>query len=489
MDMDFVEVRRNYDIKVDMNSMRYKLLQNAIKRDKSAISSRSTRGLDEQLRRKLGKPMSLERLMMPLKSIKKILSPVRMNSGESRKKLLESSGNAFLTPSHCKVTTPSKTSDLLGSVLKNSNRIEKIPQVETPSNRKDHEKGLKTINNIKKEVVKKSRPAFNKKIDIPIETTNQIPLFSSRNLRRVQESEKGLEKIINKFNIRVVNDIHPVAADVNIYSALLVILGIIDKKHPLKNNQVLETMEKFLGNPGIAVKSIKNIPFLLKEENVDKGKLYIESIGASFFYLKASKDSSASPQNELIKALLIEIYALFSLNLNELPKGKHEETTFISISDKKPKTNKENVKKNQGNMKNFNIKQDKDIENFKFPTTSPSQQYSAQIVEDSTPALRVPIKTTPKSSESLENAFIAAIKFPEHVGAGSLDIECYCKNEPSPKNDISMDYSYHKGCKNILLEKFFRKNGKELRKSQGDVDFSDNTDFSDSEYLGFGCKN
>ncbi|OMJ89422.1 hypothetical protein SteCoe_8421 [Stentor coeruleus] len=488
MDMDFVEVKRNYDIKVDVNSMRYKLLQNAIKRDKSAISSRSISGLDEQLRRKLGKPMSLERLMRPLKSMKKIISPVRMNSGESRKQLLELSGKNFLTPSHCKVITPSKTSDLLGSVLKNSNRNEKTPQIETPSNRKDHEKEFKTIKNIKKEESKKPRPVFNKKIDIPNETTNQIPLFSSRNLRRVQESEKGLEKIISKFNIRVVNDIKPTVTDVNIYSALLVILGIIDKKHPLKNNQVLETMEKFLSNPGIVVKSIKSIPFLLKEENVDKGKFYIESIGVSYFYLKASKDYSSTPQIELIRSLLIEIYSLFSLNLNELPKDKREET-FIKIFDAKPQTNKENIKTSQGNKKNYNIKQDKDIDNFKFLTTSTLQENNAQNVEDSTLALKLPVKTTPKSSESLENAFIAAIKFPEHAATASLDIENCYKNEPSPKNDVSMDYSYHKDCKNILLEKFFRKNGKELRKSQGDMDFSDNTDFSDGEYLGFGYKN
>lgn len=483
MEEELVQIRKNSDIKTDRLSSRTRLIQSGMKRDKSIGTSRSTRSLEAQIRRQFGKPMSLERLMMPLKSVQKPLSPIRFNSKEPKKTFLESSANKSQTQSYIQSTTPSKTSELLGSALKNTLKTEKTPQAETFNKKKDFENFSSTFKHKTKEEAKKPKqiPAFTKKIDQNPEITSNTGLFSSRNLRRVNDSDKNLEKILSKFNIRAVNDIRPSINDASLYSSLLVIVGIIDKKHPLKNMQVVEAMDKFLANPGIAVKTIKTLPFLLKDEHVDKGNFYIEKIAVSFYYYKTVKDTPTSPQNELIKSLLTEIYGLFGLLQTSNDAYKPDENENPKANDKtKVQKNPESLKIPQRTRKILSTKQEKEPENMDFSLTSPSLSH-VQNAEDSALAFVEYVESVQKSPEHLDEfGLLNPFMCPEN----------HIKKSPSPKKlDQSMDYSYHKDCKNILLEKFFRKNGREFRKNLSEIDFSDNTDISENEYLCFSNRN
>ncbi|OMJ68991.1 hypothetical protein SteCoe_33399 [Stentor coeruleus] len=478
MEEELVQIRKNSDIKTDRLPSRTKLIQSGMKRDKSIVTSRSTRSLEAQIRRKFGKPMSLERLMMPLKSIQKPLSPIRINSKEPKNTFLEFSANKTLTPSCGLATTPSKTSELLGKALKNTFKTEKTPQADTFNKKKDLENTSSTFKHKTKEEIKKPKqiPAFIKKIDTIQDNINNPGLYSSRNLRRVNDSDKNLEKILAKFNIRAVNDIHPNVNDASFYSALLVIIGIIDKKHPLKNTQVVETMDKFLSNPGIAVKTIKNLPFLLKDEYVDKEKIVV-----SFYYYKTCKDTPITRQNELIRSLLIEIYVLFNLiqTSNDTYKTDENENPKPSLKTK-TKKNLENIKSPKRTRKILSTKQEKESQSVDFSIVS-SDINNKQNTEDSAFTFVEYVEAVQKAPEKIEEIML----FEPYV-----DIKNYIKKTLSPKKlDLSMDYSYHKDCKNTLLEKFFRKNGREFRKNLSEIDFSDNTDISENEYLCFSNRN
>jgi hypothetical protein len=198
-------------------------------------------------------------------------------------------------------------------------------------------------------------------------------------------------------------------------------------------------MEKFVSNPGIAVKNIKNVGEMIKEGSIDR-----DVAGASFGYFKSLKRDACNPSGEMIKALLNEVYNQFHIEKTESFREKAEENG--GFRQKKLKAVQKVYEPLKLSLEKCKVGYPKTDRSENRENSSKSSRFEANFEENSS------ISTLP------------ALDFFNHPQNFLEDPKEQKKlsNDASEKLKAEMESKFNKDCKNALLQKFFKKNGKDI---------------------------
>lgn len=246
-----------------------------------------------------------------------------------------------------------------------------------------------------------------------------------------KSTNEKLEIACQKFTVRTFSELKYNSRDASLYQALLCIIGNYYKKER-RSGPVVEELQRIVKNPGLAVRKVKEISELVKANSFDLGKIYIETVGASFKYFYSVQEYSKSESNTLIISLLGAVYEHFdlknfetakSLKKSSLSIGKIRNTTKAIIP-----LRAKNIEKALGEPKN-------------------------KVVEDNTTGI------------SSENSFCeGSLKKSLRASAKLLSEKEILKGHEiiSRTYGVDEEYQANRSCKNILLKQFFEKNGNGL---------------------------
>lgn len=454
------------------NSIRKKLVEKGLNRDRSAEFTKKiskNKIISIQADGSI-KPITKLTVLYPARSLGKILTPVRQSVPSMKTIPTTPSSTLAKNPipnPNEKIIRADYTQTLYKTLIKYKNITKEVLDL-VHITRINLNPKTKELTECIINILKASRvgSTYSKELYLKIQQLGNCLglclMHKKKKSKDLKEDWKVLNNIAGKFTVRTIAETRVILADSNLYLAFLIFIGHLNRKSDHRPASVCEVMEKFVSNPGLAIKTIRKIP-LISKDSIDKGIFYIDSLIRSYTYFKTTKQYTQNDFNFLLITLLNHLYSQ-----NNISQSQVIEKLKISVTP-----NSNTLKKTFGQillpirLSSKKLSNENCINTEIIKIIDPTNQEKTEVIEE--------MQTFMDDIElNLEKELVS-----NNI---SVDIK---EIDVSSGRSLSNPYRTDKDCKKMLLSKFFEKRRKDCSifniKNYSDFEFSDRTEISDNE--------